>query len=1178
MLWPGPASADDAPSAPSGEVIVVDEATSGGQRAPLLIGRYLDLLTDAKGDFTIEDVVGGRHDGEFIRSGSSRPQIPLSRAAHWARFTIDNVSPQRAFRILAIDHPNQHDVTFYLPGSDGQYRARASSARQGRRDSDLSGPLLFYRLVLPPNSRTKYYQRIQSPSARFSLRLSTPGDFATQTRIDSIIHGSLIGILLVTWVYLLILLAVTRDKGYAPLLYFVTAAAIYDFTRLGYHHSVFGEAGGYLSLASLFIQCLFGAVAINFFRTSTKAAETSALADKVLFFAIWSLLLTGLLSLFDFYTAVLLARLQFAVVILFILLSVARIVFVLKAQHLYVNLLAWSPMLIALTYSIMNSSGVVGRGAADPLVNSVGLSLTVICFLFVSVHAFAKQRHERASDAARAAQLVDLLSVSPIGVVISETFGGEILYTNPQADTMLRPGGGTLCGEAGSSIFADSQIEAGLAKDFRQSGECKDIEVELIDAENRRFWNLLTVQHIQFAGQSRVISWIYDVDQRKKFETILSLRERDFRNLAENSIQGVLIAAENRKPLFANQKLAQIFGYESPAEIIALPSTSLLAAPHEIPRIDQIRRQIYEDETQGGVTYEIEGVKKDGSLIWIEVSSGATWWNGERANHLAIIDITWRKQAEAEIVKARDTAEAASAAKTTFLATLSHEIRTPMNGILGMARLLISSKLSAHQRNLAETLLAAGSALGSFLDDVLDLSKLEASAFQVEEIAFDLRQIVTEVTELMRSRATEKGLSLAVRLEDDVPGKLVGDPTRIRQVLYNLVGNGIKFTDQGRIDVIVQYARDEEDGRLIVEVKDTGVGVPDDVRERMFEDFVQGDATVSRRFRGTGLGLAITKRLVERMQGHITHHDRAGGGTVFMIILPLAPPAAAPLQARRLAQPELLVRPLRILVAEDDDPSAMVITGYLDLLGHSATVVETGADAAKLVDREAFDFVLMDLQMPDMNGVEATKLIRALPDPKRSGVPILALTADITQVAQEAALAAGVNGVLHKPLTPERLALALQSFLPSSAYSADPSPAALGRPGQRIFDHEVIARMITDLGYDRVEALLGKARTSYLDMTIALRGLLQETEMDRQAIAKIAHKMTGTTSSAGLFVLSDTIRDLENKAVSGESSEAVAELFDQIDVLAVHSFTAMSEFLNDASNFAAGPLSDSLRK
>jgi len=522
-----------------------------------------------------------------------------------------------------------------------------------------------------------------------------------------------------------------------------------------------------------------------------------------------------------------------------------------------------------------------------------------------------------------------------------------------------------------------------------------------------------------------------------------------------------------------------------------------------------------------------------------------------------------RRRAEDELVAAREAIKTATAAKTEFLTGLSREFRTPMNAILGMAKFLTASRLDAKQRKSVATLVAAGRSLSIYLDGVLDLSNFESAFYQVRQIPFDVDQTVRDEIEILRAGATAKGVSLSLEIDSATPATLAGDADKIRCVLANLINNSIKFTDHGGIEVSLRYifnptgvddggARNDPDGALEIEVKDSGVGIPPELRLHMFDDFVQGDAAASRHPEGSGLGLTVARRLVERMQGEIVHADGQDGGAIFVFTLPL-PIAAAGIKSP--SSPPAL----QVLVADDDPPSAMVAKGYLDMLGHTATVVGNGAEALQSVRQGGFDLVLMDLQMPEMSGIEAATQIRALDDPACANIPMIALTADVTYLARDAALESGMNATLHKPLSPESLEAALLAlFAPNDDAPDDDDDAPDGGDGlPKLIDHQSIERMTADLGADQVAVLLDKARTSYLDMTGALRRELRAPTLDVATIGKIVHRLTGTAAAAGMPLLAEDLRDLEAAISGGENTAELDARIARSESLAVRSFQAL---------------------
>ncbi|WP_293381430.1 ATP-binding protein [Phenylobacterium sp.] len=447
--------------------------------------------------------------------------------------------------------------------------------------------------------------------------------------------------------------------------------------------------------------------------------------------------------------------------------------------------------------------------------------------------------------------------------------------------------------------------------------------------------------------------------------------------------------------------------------------------PRDRPAVRQAWRRHVEEGEPYRPQYRIN--RADGVEIWVEASSRQLRGGDGKTLRVvgALQDITRRRESEHALRQARDEAEAANKAKSVFLATMSHEIRTPLNGVLGMAQAMAAEELSPAQRERLDVVRQSGESLLAILNDVLDLSKIEAGKLELEETEFDIEALARGAYAAFTAIAAAKDLTFELTVEPAARGVWRGDATRVRQLLYNLVSNAIKFTEVGEVEVRVSRAPKAKGAGLVLRVRDTGIGIAAEPLSRLFTKFEQGDATTTRRYGGTGLGLAICRELAELMGGEILAESEPDRGSTFTALLPLrrisraAPP---PEPAAETPPAAVLSGPLKVLAAEDNAVNQLVLKTLLLQLGLTPVVVGNGADAVAAWEAEPWDLILMDVQMPVMDGPTATRAIRA--GEARAGrarTPIVALTANAMSHQVSEYLAAGMDDFVAKPIEAARL-------------------------------------------------------------------------------------------------------------------------------------------------------------
>ena len=609
----------------------------------------------------------------------------------------------------------------------------------------------------------------------------------------------------------------------------------------------------------------------------------------------------------------------------------------------------------------------------------------------------------------------------------------------------------------------------------------------------------------------------------------------------ENISQGILMKdADGRVPVI-NHRAAELL--DLPQALLRRPPTfrdivnwqmqTVEFGPVE--QMDPAFRRFVEHGEMDGNAKVYERVRPNGTVLEIRTHRLP---DGREVR--TYTDITSRRANEEALAAARDAAEAAGRARGEFLAVMSHEIRTPMNGILGVAGLLMDMKLGEMERGYVRILLDSGNHLLQLINDILDFTRLDAGRLELEESAFDLPALLRGTVDLLTSEARAKGLALSLEIAPSLPARVVGDARRLRQVLLNLLGNAVKFTATGGVRLAATRIG-TTDGHIRVgfAVADTGIGIPPDALGKLFTEFTQVDSSISRRFGGSGLGLAISRRLAERMGGTISAESTQGAGSTFRFEVTLREAGADAAPAPALADPPAAASPgvLRVLVAEDNATNRLVVMRMLERMGHTVEAVENGREAVAAVARGAYDVVLMDMMMPEMDGLAATAAIRALPG-ARAHTPILGLTAAAMRADEEACLAAGMDDFATKPINAERLAGAIARARARHRAAEDglPSPA-------EALDRAVLGDLTREIGRGPTVELVRifiEAAPRHLDTLRALAARHDEAELLRQA-----HLLGTTAGSLGLWHLASACHELREAGTGAMAPHRLARQLDQ---------------------------------
>ncbi|MDK9716567.1 MAG: PAS domain S-box protein [Trichlorobacter sp.] len=554
-------------------------------------------------------------------------------------------------------------------------------------------------------------------------------------------------------------------------------------------------------------------------------------------------------------------------------------------------------------------------------------------------------------------------------------------------------------------------------------GEPQLFEWLHVRPDNSTFWTEVSLRATEINGRPRLLAVVRDISERKRLDAVLRESEHRFRALVENvphlPVQGY---DRQRRVIFWNHASELFYGY-SCEEAMGRQLEDLIIPAFMREAVVQAVQQ-WVDEGVPIPAGELQLQHKSGQLLDV-FSSHAMLRNikGELEMYCIDFDITQRKQAALELQRTRDAAQAATVAKNEFLANMSHEVRTPLNGIMGLSQLLRTTSLTEEQAGYMDMLDGSARNLLALINDILDISRIEAGSLAIQQTPFSLTKLLREVAGMYEKPAAEKGIDLDLLQPDDLPPALVGDPLRLKQVLINLVGNAIKFTSHGGVSVHIHRLYDSPQGsRLRFEVRDSGIGMAPEALQKIFNPFTQADASTARNHGGSGLGLAICRRLSELMGGCISAESSLGEGSCFVVELPFGHYTGAQVaDDAKPPMPALQLDPLQILLVEDQEVNRTFLQRLLERQGHRIAPAVDGLMALDLLEREQYDLVLLDIQMPGMGGEEVLLRLRQSEQASGRHLPVIALTAHALAGDKDKLLESGFDGYISKPVQMEQL-------------------------------------------------------------------------------------------------------------------------------------------------------------
>ena len=785
-----------------------------------------------------------------------------------------------------------------------------------------------------------------------------------------------------------------------------------------------------------------------------------------------------------------------------------------------------------------------------------------------------EQATQQANEiAARHAALFD---TSTDGIVVVDEFG-VVERVNPALETMFGYASIDLIGRSVEMLMSQENALK-LATDINSYRETKtsklvgspfESEGRHIDGHN--FPIELSISDFKIADKLHFTGIVRDVTSRIQSRLNERIALTKFEEVVTSAMDAIVVIDAAGIIVEFNPAAEEIFGFKSQDVIGKDMGLVIIPEHHRAAHSNGMKHYL---KTGEGLVLnqriEIDAVTADGRSIMIELAI-KEWVNEDGSLFFGYMrDITEKKAKEVELLEAKERAEVANRAKANFLAMMSHEIRTPLNGVLGILTLLSESVKQPENSRLIATARRSGKSLLTILNDILDFSKLEAGKLDLEIGSFYTDLLVDGVQSLVRQQAKEKALKLEFVTGDAVPKILLGDQERIRQILLNLVWNAIKFTEAGSVRVLIENCGRASKPCIRFSVVDTGIGVPDDRRSELFAEFATIDPSYARKFGGTGLGLSICKALTDAMDGVIGYTKNDGDGSTFWFELPLVEGDENSIKDEEVFESTDTVLAkldsVRLLLAEDNGTNQLVIGSMLERFGCVVDIVANGQEAIDGIKERDYDAVLMDVSMPEMDGITATRIIRSM-DGTKGKIPIIALTAYALDEDRQRVLAAGMNDFVAKPVSRTELARAIARQLVTADEKPHHAQFQLSS-SQTLFDDEVLNSVLVDMDEVTSTRILVELRK---DIHRHLSSMKQSVESaDVESFEKATHGLKGVSGTFGATELSRISAQANNK-IRKNDVHAAFHMAPEIETLAVATLESVDQRFSKSNLIEEGP-------